>query len=306
MNSVPLVSIVTPCYNMGRYLEQTIESVLAQDYPNIEYIVMDGGSSDDSLRILEKYRGRLEFHSGQDRGTADAINRGFERSRGGVFAYLNADDTYLPGAITTAVQNLMPVPGIGVVYGDANWVDEEGRVLAPYPTKPYEPSLLSQECFICQPATFIRREAFELAGLMDPKLQYAYDYDLWIRLSRFYPIRKIDFVLATSRMHKENKTVGQRQPVLKETLQVLRWHYGYVPFRPVHAYSCYLVDHRDQFFEPPRPSVLKFVLSLFIGLRYNLRHPFRYIREWASVMTLGGLVRRWHGLLDLFSLQRMG
>ncbi len=84
MNSVPLVSIVTPCYNMGRFLEQTIESVLAQDYPNIEYIVMDGGSSDDSLRILEKYRGRLEFHSGQDRGTADAINQGFERSRGSV------------------------------------------------------------------------------------------------------------------------------------------------------------------------------------------------------------------------------
>ena len=298
MNSFPLVSIVTPCYNMGRYLEQTIESVLAQDYPNIEYIVMDGGSSDDSLRILEKYRGRLEFHSGRDRGTADAINKGFERSRGSVFAYLNADDTYLPGAITTAVRNLMSVPGIGVVYGDANWVDEEGRVLAPYPTKPYEPSLLSQECFICQPAAFLRREAFELAGLMDPKLQYAYDYDLWIRLSRFYPIRKIDYVLATSRMHKENKTVGQRQPVLKETLHVLRWHYGYVPFRPVHAYSCYLVDHRDQFFEPPRPSVLKFVLSLFIGLRYNLRHPFRYMREWGSVMTLGGLVRRWQGLMQ--------
>src|SRR5258708_4012102 len=193
---------------------------------------MDGGSSDDSLRILEKYRGRLEFHSRQDRGTADAINRGFERSRGSVFAYLNADDTYLPGAITTAVQNLMPLPGIGVVYGDANWVDEEGRVLAPYPTKPYEPSLLSQECFICQPATFIRREAFELAGLMDPKLQYAFDYDLWIRLSRFYPIRKVDCVLATSRMHKENKTVGQRQPVPKETLQMLRCHYGYVPFPP--------------------------------------------------------------------------
>jgi glycosyltransferase involved in cell wall biosynthesis len=285
---------------MGRYLEQTIESVLAQDYPNIEYIVMDGGSTDDSLRILEKYRGRLEFHSERDHGTADAINKGFQLSRGGVFAYLNADDTYLPGAVSTAVRNLMSVPDIGVVYGDANWVDEDGRVLAAYPTKPYQAELLSQECFICQPAAFLRREAFELAGLMDPKLQYAYDYDLWIRLSRFYPIRKIDAVLATSRMHKENKTVGQREPVLKETLQVLRWHYGYVPFQPVYAYACYLMDHRDQFFDPPRPSVLKFVLSLFIGLRYNLRHPFRYIREWAAVMTLGGLVRRWQGLMDLF------
>src|SRR5260221_6032845 len=220
---------------MGRYLEQTIESVLAQDYPNIEYIVMDGGSSDDSLRILEKYRGRLEFHSGLDRGTADAINQGFGRSRGSVFAYLNADDTYLPGAITTAVQNLMPVPGIGVVYGDANWVDEEGRVLAPYPTKPYDASLLSQECFICQPATFIRREAFELAGLMDPKLQYSYHYDLWIRLSRFYPISNVDCVLATSPIDKENKTLGQRQPGLKETRQVQPLQFGHLTVCSVHA-----------------------------------------------------------------------
>ena len=165
MNAVPLVSIVTPCYNMGRYLEQTIESVLAQDYPNIEYIVMDGGSSDDSLRILEKYRGRLDFHSAPDRGTADAINKGFARSRGSVFAYLNADDTYLPGAVSAAVRSLMGEPGIGVVYGDANWVDEEGQVLGPYPTKPYQADMLSQECFICQPAAFIRREAFDIEML---------------------------------------------------------------------------------------------------------------------------------------------
>jgi len=93
---------VTPSYNMAEFLEETIRSVLAQDYPNLEYIVMDGGSSDDSLRILEKYSGRLDFHSAQDRGTADAINKGFEQSRGSVFAYLNADDTYLPGAVSAA------------------------------------------------------------------------------------------------------------------------------------------------------------------------------------------------------------
>src|SRR5690348_9327591 len=92
--TTPLISIVTPTYNMGRYLSETIESVLSQDYPNIEYIVMDAGSTDDTLAILEKYRGRLEFHSAPDRGTADAINKGFARSRGTAFAYLNADDTY--------------------------------------------------------------------------------------------------------------------------------------------------------------------------------------------------------------------
>jgi len=286
---------------MGRFLEETIQSVLAQDYPNIEYIVMDAGSTDETLGILEKYKGRLDFHSGPDRGTADAINKGFARSHGSVFAYLNADDIYLPGAISNAMRVLASEPGTGVVYGDANWVDEQGRTLAPYPVRPYDAALLSQECFISQPAAFIRREAFELAGRMDSNLQYAYDYDLWIRVSRLYPMRKIDAVLATSRMHTHNKTVGQRRSVLRETLRLLRSHYGYVPFPPVHAYTSYLVDRRDQFFEPLQPSVFKYLLSLPVGLRYNPERPLRFMREWAAVMSLEGLARRWHGFLDSFS-----
>jgi glycosyltransferase involved in cell wall biosynthesis len=283
---------------MGQYLEETIESVLSQDYPNIEYIVMDAGSTDETLAILEKYRGRLEFHSGPDDGTADAINKGFARSHGSVFAYLNADDIYLPGAISSAMPALSGEPGAGVVYGDANWVDEQGRVLAPYPVQPYDAALFSRECFIAQPAAFIRREAFELAGRMDPNLQYAYDYDLWIRISRLYPMRKIDSVLATSRMHTGNKTVGQRKRVLRETLRLLESHYGYVPFQPVHAYASYLADRRDQFFEPLRPSISKYVLSLLVGLRYNAGRPFRFIREWAAIMSLAGLARRWRGFLE--------
>jgi glycosyltransferase involved in cell wall biosynthesis len=301
VSSPPLVSIVTPTYNMGRFLEETIQSVLSQDYPNIEYIVMDAGSTDETPAILEKYKDRLEFHSGPDRGTADAINKGFARSHGNVFGYLNADDTYLPGAISTAMRALASEPETGVVYGDANWVDERGRVLAPYPVQPFDAALLSQECFISQPAAFTRREAFELAGRMDPRLQYAYDYDLWIRIARLYPMRKVDAVLATSRMHKDNKTVGQRRAVLRETLQLLSSHYGYVPFRPAHAYASYLVDRRDQFFEPLHPSILKYVLSLLVGLRYNPGRPFRFMREWAAVMSLAGLARRWHGFLASFS-----
>ena len=286
---------------MGRFLEETIQSVLSQDYPNIEYIVMDAGSTDETLAILEKYRDRLEFHSGPDSGTADAINKGFARSHGSVFAYLNADDIYLPGAISTAMRVLASEPDTGVVYGNAHWVDNQGQVLAPYPVHPYDAALLSQECFISQPAAFIRRETFELAGRMDPNLQYAYDYDLWIRISRLYPMRKIDAVLATSRMHKDNKTVGQRRGVLRETLLLLQSHYGYVPFQPVHGYASYLVDRRDQFFEPLRPSILKYVLSLFVGLRYNPGRPFRFMREWAAVMSLEGLARRWHRFLASFS-----
>jgi glycosyltransferase involved in cell wall biosynthesis len=286
---------------MGRYLEETIQSVLSQDYPNIEYIVMDAGSTDQTLAILEKYKDRMQFHSGPDRGTADAINKGFARSHGSVFAYLNADDIYLPGAVSTAMSALAVEPDMGVVYGEANWVDDQGRLLSPYPVRPFDRALLSQECFISQPAAFIRREAFELAGRIDPNLHYAYDYDLWIRVSRLYPMRKIDAVLATSRMHAENKTVGQRRGVLRETLRLLQSHYGYVPFQPIHGYASYLVDRRDQFFEPLRPSIFKYVLSLFVGLRYNPGRPFRFLREWAAVMSLAGLARRWNGFVASFS-----
>src|SRR4029077_5127374 len=145
---------------MGRYLEETIQSVLSQDYPNIEYTVMDAGSNDETLAILERYRDRLQFHSGPDAGTADAINKGFARSHGSFFAYLNADDIYLPGAISTAMRALASEPETGVVYGDANWGENKGRVLAPYPVQPFDAGLLSQECFISQPAAFLRRDAF--------------------------------------------------------------------------------------------------------------------------------------------------
>ena len=290
--SAPLVSIVTPCLNQARFLEETIESVLSQDYPNIEYIVMDGASTDHSLEILKRYEGRLRYSSEADSGAADAINRGFELSRGEVFGFLGADDTYLPGAVSTAIRAMMPDLSRPLIYGDALWVDEGGQIIGPYPTKRYDADLLSRECFICQPAAFIRRDAFERAGGVDPALRFVFDYDLWIRLSRLYPIEKIDVLLATSRMHRANKTLGQRRAALGECLRMLRERLGYVPFQPVHAYASHLVDGCDQFSEPSVPSVFKYLLSLPVGLRHNPWQPLRFFREWAAVATLDGLRRR--------------
>src|SRR5208337_1975083 len=108
---------------------------------------------------------------------------------------------FLPGAISTAVRHLMAAPSLGVVYGDGNWIDDAGRVITPYPVQPYDPDRFRQECFICQPASLMRREAFEMAGRMDPGIRYGFDYDLWIRIARLYPMRKIDCALANSRMH---------------------------------------------------------------------------------------------------------
>ena len=288
----PLVSIVTPCYNSARFLDETINSVLRQDYQHIEYIVMDGGSTDETPLILKKYEGRIRIYSEPDSGTADAINRGFQKSHGSIFAYLNADDTYVEGAVSTAVCSLLSQPSAAVVYGDAMWVDENGHSLGLYPAQPYNPSLLERECFICQPAAFIRQEAFRCAGMMNSKLHFGFDYDLWIRMSRAFEIRKIDSTLATSRMHGGNKTLSRRRAGLAETLHILKAHYGYVPFGPVHAYASHLIDGRDQFFDPSPPTLPKYLLSLPIGLVHNFRQPWRYVKEWGSVMSIRALARR--------------
>jgi glycosyltransferase involved in cell wall biosynthesis len=298
MPELPLVTIITPSYNMGRYIRETIESVLNQDYPHLEYIVMDGGSTDETLSILEQYRERLQYFSAPDQGAAEAINLGLKRSRGSIFAYLNADDTYLPAAVSTAVRYILDSPDAAGVYGNAYWIDQAGKMLGAYPTRDFDPHLLRTECFICQPAAFLRREAFEQAGMMDIALQYTFDYDLWVRLARQQRMRHIDDFLATSRMHKENKTLGARRQVLAETLRMLRGHFGYVPFSWVHAYSAHLLDGRDQFFEQPQPSIAKYLLSLFLGLWYNRWLPFRFLKEWSAVMSMGGLLRAWKGFFS--------
>jgi glycosyltransferase involved in cell wall biosynthesis len=290
----PLVSIVTPCFNAARFISQTIESVLGQDYPNIEYLIMDGGSTDGTMAVVEQYKGRLRWHSGPDSGTADAINRGFLESTGAILAWLNADDTYLPGAVTTAVQYFLTAPDAGVVYGEGVWVDENGAVLGRYPTRELpSPDLFQQECFICQPAAFLRRTAFEAAGKVDATLHSAFDYDLWIRLSRQWPFVPIPACLATSRMHTSNKSLGNRQQMFRESIQVLRKHYGYIPASWVYGYLSFLRDGRDQYFKPLRHSVTVYAGSLFAGVCYNWRHPWRYWREWASPIRFGNLRALW-------------
>ena len=284
----PLVSIVTPCFNAARFIERTIRSVLAQDYPRIEYIVMDAGSTDGTVDILQRYAGRLQFVSEPDRGAADAINRGFALSHGEIFTYLNADDVLLPGAVSAAVRSF----DADVVYGGGWWIDESGARIAPYPVRDFDADLLARECFICQPASFLRREAFEHAGRMDPSLHLTFDYELWMRLAKTCTFRRIPGELAESRMHRDNKSLGQRGGVFRETFQILERHYGYVPFHWIYGYLCWRGDRRDQFFEPFRPSMRHYAESLPVGLWINRRRAFRYLAEWSRVMSWPGLVRR--------------
>ncbi len=281
---------------MEGYIEQAIESVLAQDHPDIEYLVVDGGSTDGTLDILRRHQDRLRFISEPDNGPADAINKGFRMTSGAVFAFLNADDYYLPGAVAAAVRALERRPDAVVVYGEGEWVDEQGKRIGDYPVKPFDAAALARECFLCQPAAFLRRDTFEAAGGMDLRFSHTFDYDLWIRLARHHSMHKIDRRLAATRMHSSSISLGSRRKVFEQTMRLLRHHYGYVPFQLVHSYCSFRMDRRDQFFEPLDPSFSKYLVSLPAGLWQNARHPLRYLREWAGVMSWAGFKRRMKGV----------
>ncbi|MGH9628378.1 MAG: glycosyltransferase family 2 protein [Bryobacteraceae bacterium] len=275
----PLVSIVTPSYNMARFLGETIESVLSQDYPHIEYIVMDGGSTDGTVDLLRKYEGRLRYLSEPDKGQGDAVNRGFRLSEGQIFTFLNADDTYLPGAVSAAVRAFEAHPQAGVVYGDAYHVKEGGEIIGPYPTQAFDPERFRTQCYICQPASFLQRDVFERAGMLNPELHFALDYDLWIRISRLAPMRKIDEYLATSRMHENNKTLGQLPRVFEEVFGVLKKHYGYIPANWMYGYGSYRASGQSPALSVPRPTAAGLALTVLLGSYYNKRHLLRYWKD---------------------------
>ncbi len=278
----PLASIVTPSLNAAAHIEEAVRSVLEQDYPSIEYIVVDGGSTDPTLEILSRFGDRLRVVVEQGSGPVEAINRGFAEATGEVFAWLAADDYYFPGAISAAVAALEAHPDAGAVYGDGVWVDASGRLIGDYPTRDFDPCLLARECFLCQPAVFLRRRAFESAGGLDPRWPHTFDYDLWIRLSRRWKLERIPVRLAASRMRRGTITLGARRRVLKENIRLLVHHYGYAPLRAVFAYAAHLVDRRDQFFEPLKPTAFKFALSLPLGLYFNRRRPACFLAEWLA------------------------
>jgi Glycosyl transferase family 2 len=239
----PLVSIVTPSYNQGRYIEETIQSILSQSYPNLEYIVVDGGSNDNTVEILKKYEGHLTWISEKDRGQADAINKGFQMAKGEIMAWLNSDDTYLPGAVHHAVGYLEAHPEVGMLYGEGYHIDEDGELIERYYTEPFDYQRLGEVCFICQPTVFLRAEVIRTVGPLDITLDYCLDYDYWMRIAKHFRIGYLDKYLANTRLHLDTKTLSKRVEVHQETLQVVKRHYGQVPLRWINAYShAYLAE----------------------------------------------------------------
>jgi glycosyltransferase involved in cell wall biosynthesis len=221
----PLVSIVTPSYNQAIYLEQTILSVIHQTYPRIEFIVVDGGSTDSSIELIKKYQDKIDFWtSARDKGQTDAINIGFKQASGDIFAWLNSDDVYQPEAVEEAVDYLSKNPDVGLVYGDANIIDNRGRVIGKFNAQQTSYQRLRRGgVYIPQPAAFWRACLWKKVGPLDPSYYFAMDYDLWVRLAKVSELKYLKgHTWASFRVHGQSKTITSDSLCWDEMLRIHR------------------------------------------------------------------------------------
>lgn len=216
------VSIVTPSYNQARFLEETILSVLEQDYRDLEYVVVDDGSTDDSLEIARRYESRLHrLVAQQNAGQVAAINRGFEHTSGGLMAYVNSDDTLLPGAVSEMVAEFEARPGLVLVYGDARYADENSNTTGYLPSRAWDPPTMVRNCdnHVVQPSSMWTRAAWDEAGPFDERAYYFFDFEFYLRLSELGPAKRVPRPWSTYREHAESKTMSNHRAKARDYLR---------------------------------------------------------------------------------------
>lgn len=240
------VSIVTPSFNQGIYLERTLLSVVNQGYPLVEHMVFDGGSTDDSLNILRRYDEHLTFwESKPDRGQTHAVNKGFKMATGDIIGWLNSDDVYYQGALQKVTDFFANNPDVNFVYGMADHIDSSDHVLESYYTEDWNYQRLQHLCFICQPAVFFRKSVLSKYGLLDEGLNYCMDYEYWLRCGLHEEFVFLKQTLAGSRLYPENKTIGSRLAVLEEIVTMLSNKFDKVDDQWIASYS--LEQSRSKF-----------------------------------------------------------
>ncbi len=294
----PVLSVVTPSFNQGRFIERTIQSVLSQGIQGLEYVIVDGGSTDETVSILEEYGDRLRWVSEPDRGQAHAVNKGIRMTRGEFIGWLNSDDLYFPGALSTVVDYFVDHPEAEILYGEADHIDVRDRSIEPYYTEDWDYERLKEICYICQPAVFFRRRLVDRMGPLDERLQYCMDYEYWLRIGRSTRFHRLVRPLAGSRLYETNKTIGARLAVHREMNDMLRESLGRVPAKWIFAYAHALVNEKTVDRSSPLKNfeyVSRLILSACLSFLLWRRKPAR--NDWKTMMgwgrgALGALLRR--------------
>jgi hypothetical protein len=297
--SLPTITIVTPSFNQGKYIDRTIQSVLQQNYPKLEYIVIDGGSTDETLSILKRYEGRLRWISEKDSGQSEAINKGFRIAKGEVVAWLNSDDMYLPGALRKVGRYFADHPEVAMVYGEGYMIDEKDAIKSRFPfTEPKFDlwKLIYFGDYILQQSTFFWRSIFDEIELLGESLYYTMDWDLFIRIGKRFRVEYIPEYLGAIREHGEAKTSVGGVRRFEEIKSIIRRH-GVMSY-PM-SYFNYMWDTYGKKL-PAAPdgksgasSLRQRMLGLCIGLAakgfavYQQRLPQgRYADGWVGKRTM--------------------
>ena len=291
----PLVSIVTPSLNQGRFIGAAIDSVHAQDYPAIEHLVCDGGSTDATLDVLSSYGDRVAWTSEPDAGQSDAIAKGFEQTRGEVLTWLNADDVLAPGAVRHAVETLERAPEAGLLYGRGVLLDQHGVETGPFAgIEPFNLwRLLHVLDYVLQPAAFFRRDAYRAAGGLDRGLCWAMDWDLWIRLAGVAEVVFVDRVLAGSREWEDTKTATGGWRRIRELGRLTNRHAGRFWTPGVRLYALDTLRRRLRAALPPLARAID------SGVAFVARRVFEgidvYADGWLGPRASLVVPRRWGG-----------
>jgi len=287
----PLVSIITPAYNRASFLDETVQSILNQDYPRIEYIVLDDGSTDNTKEVLGKYTGRIIWETHPNMGETRTVNKGWSMSHGDIVAVVNSDDPLLPGAVSTAVAFLQSHPDILVAYPDWNYIGPDSKFAGhiQVPDYDYLFMLRHHRCSV-GPGAFIRRKAFEMTGMRDPEFRYVADFEYWLRLGLHGKFARIPKTLATWRVHSDAASLSHKGTAMAdEHIRLMQKFYSR-PDLPLEIIKVRAEAYSWAYYI----AAISVGSSCRVAFKYYLKsvgyHPRSYLNSVNSLTKLGTVI----------------
>jgi glycosyltransferase involved in cell wall biosynthesis len=288
----PAISIITPSYNQGQFIERTLLSVLTQKYPKLELIVMDGGSNDQTVKVLKKYDrfvklGRFGkgitfiWKSEPDHGQTHAINKGLQIATGEILAYLNSDDTYEPDALKTIASYFKTHPKVQFVYGKGQLIDVHDQPIGMYNDFPVDTEKLHRNCGISQPTAFWTRKVLQTIGFFNETFQFTMDYEYWVRVSQKFKMVYLPNVLANTRIHPDAKTSSQTLKLYQNAIQVQQLHYPFVHQDWIFTYTDGLVHNfkSGTWYQEVWYWLVLYSVSMWLQVWWNHQLPSAPMRQ---------------------------